>query len=44
MKFRENLSSGKPSCSTQTDGRTDAQTYMMKLRVAFRNFAKFPMQ
>jgi len=33
-KFNEN----SPSCSTRTDGQTD----MMKLTVAFRNFANTP--
>jgi len=32
----------EPSCSMRTDGRTDGQTVMTKLTVAFRKFAKAP--
>ena len=32
----------KPRCSMLTDGRTDRQTDMMKLIVAFCNFANMP--
>jgi len=37
-KFHENPSSGAPSCSVRTDGRTG----MTELVVAFRNFAAVP--
>ena len=32
----------EPSCSMRTDGRTDRQIDMIKLTVAFRNFANAP--
>ena len=32
----------EPSCSMRTDGRTDGQTDMTKLIVAFRNFVNPP--
>jgi len=40
LKYQISLNSvqWEPSCSVQTDGRMD----MMKLIVAFRNFAKAP--
>jgi hypothetical protein len=45
MKFHENPSAGA-DCSMrpdgEMDGRTDRQTDMTKLIVAFRNFAKAP--
>jgi hypothetical protein len=37
IRFHENLSSGSPVF--HAEGRTDGQTEMMKLTVAFRNFA-----
>ena len=39
IKFHENSASGELRCSMRTDGRTDRQTDMTKLIVAFRNFA-----
>ena len=40
MIFKYQISSKPVKCSTQTDGRTDdIQTYMTKLKAAFRNFA-----
>jgi hypothetical protein len=41
-KFPENLSSGRQVVPLRTDGRTDRQTGMMKLIVAYGNVANAP--
>jgi len=41
IKCHDNLSR-EPSYYTRTDGRTDRQTSMTQLKVAFLNFAKAP--
>jgi hypothetical protein len=42
MKSHENPSIGDQVVCGLTDGRTERQTYMMRLTVAFRNFANAP--
>jgi hypothetical protein len=42
IRFHENTSQWKPSCSMRTDGQRERRADMTKLIVAFRNFANAP--